>query len=92
VVDTPLPPRFQEQVWHRVARAEAQVEPSWRSLLWRFLEAGLTRPRVAYVYIAVFLGLGLGMGAWAAQRENDRLDATLGSRYVQSVDPYHAPR
>jgi hypothetical protein len=92
VVDNPLPPHFQEQVWHRIGRAESQAQPPTWSLLWRFLETGLTRRQVAFAYIAVFLALGMGVGAWAAQRENNRLAATLGSEYVQSVDPYHAPR
>ena len=56
VVDAPLPPRFQEQVWQRIAKTEARPEPS---------------------------------GAWAAQRETTRLNAALGSQYVQSVNPYH---
>ena len=90
-VATPLPPRFRDQVWQRIARAEARAEPPLATSLLRLLEAVFTRPRVAYAYIAVLLAAGVGAGAWAAQRENNRLDATLGSQYVQSVDPYHAP-
>ena len=87
-VDTPLPPRFQEQVWQRIARAEATPEKTFWALLTSFVEAALPRPRQAYSYAAVLLLLGVAGGAWAAQRENNRLEAALGSRYVQSVDPY----
>ena len=90
VVDRPLPPRFQEQVWHRIARTE--TIPTTRGGIWALLqgliEANLPRPRFASVYVASLVLLGVVSGAWAAQRESSRLKADLGSRYVQSVDPY----
>ena len=89
-VAPPLPPRFQEQVWRRIARAEAKPQPAKR--LWSWLlhlaEMNLPRPNFAYSYVAILLLLGVVGGAWAAQRETNRLDAALGSRYVQSIDPY----
>jgi len=90
VVDAPLPPRFQEQVWQRIARAEAKPEATttiW-SLLRGLLETKLPQPKFAYSYVATLLLLGVVSGAWAAQRESNRLTAALGSAYVQSVDPY----
>ena len=92
VMDQPLPPRFQEQVWQRIARAEAGPAPGLWSSLARVLELVLTRPRFAYAYIALLLTLGLGAGAWEAQKANSRLDATLGSQYVRALDPYQAAR
>jgi hypothetical protein len=89
-VDTPLPPRFEEQVWRRIAKAETKPHPAssfWAWLL-HFAEANLPRPKFAYSYIAILLLLGIAGGAWAAQREADRLDSALGSRYLQSIDPY----
>ncbi len=89
-VDTPLPPRFQEQVWRRITRAETKSQPMmpfWAGLL-RLVEANLPRPKVAYSYVVILLLVGVVGGAWAAQRETSRLDAALGSRYVQSIDPY----
>ena len=89
-VDTPLPPRFQEQVWRRIAKAETKMQPAisfWVSLL-HFVEANLLRPKIAYSYAAVLLLVGVAGGAWAAQRESGRLDSALRSRYVQSIDPY----
>ena len=89
-VDTPLPPRFQEQVWRRIAKAEAKPQSAKR--LWSWLlhlaEVNLPRPKFAYSYVAILLLLGVVGGAWAAQRETNRLDTALGSRYVQSIDPY----
>jgi hypothetical protein len=90
VVETPLPPRFPEQVWQRIARAEVSpdVTISFWTLLRRLIETNLPRPKFAYSYVAILLLLGVVSGAWAAQRETSRLNAALGSRYVQSVDPY----
>ena len=90
IVDTPLPPRFQEQVWQRIARAETKPQTTitfWAWLL-HFVEVNLPRPKVAYSYVAILLLFGVVGGAWAAQRQTNRLDAALGSRYVQSIDPY----
>jgi hypothetical protein len=90
VVEAPLPPRFRERVWERIAGAEAKPETtlSFWALLRRLVEMNLPRPRFAYSYVAILLLLGIVSGAWAAQRESSRLNATLGSRYVQSIDPY----
>jgi len=89
-VDIPLPPRFQEQVWRRIERAEAKAQPKVTFWSWLLNLAAVYRPspKVAYSYLAILLFLGVVGGTWAAQRETDRLDAALGSRYVQSVDPY----
>jgi len=92
VVDAPLPPGFQDQVWRRIARAGEKPAPAFWSRLSGLLEGLLSRPRVASAYIAVLLALGITAGLLAAQKENNRLDATLGSHYVQSVDPYRSPR
>ncbi len=89
-VDTPLPPRFQEQVWQRIARAEAQPAPTlWVSLA-RWLEVVLPRPRFAFSYAAILLVVGVAAGSLAAQARTSRLETDLSLRYVQSVDPYHA--
>jgi hypothetical protein len=89
VVDAPLPPRFQEQVWQRLTQAETR--PSlltlWRSTLLA-LQGSLCRPKLASSYVAVLLAVGVAAGSWAAQKHNSRLEASLESRYLQSVDPY----
>jgi hypothetical protein len=90
VVDAPLPPRFQEQVWQRIARAESKPEltPTFWTLVRGLIETNLPRPKFAYSYVAILLLLGVVTGAWTAQRETHRLKVDLGARYVQSVDPF----
>ncbi len=85
-----LPPRFQEQVWQRIARAEARRAAAFRAGLWRLVEVVLPRPKVAFGCMAALLVSGIAAGSWAAQIKSSRLQATLGLRYVQSLDPYRA--
>ena len=87
-VDAPLPPRFQERVWQRIAKTETRPEPAAKVGLWRLIEAVLPRPRFAYAYLAVLLVSGVTAGSWAAQIKTSRLDSELSMRYVQSIDPY----
>lgn len=89
VVDAPLPPRFQEQVWQRIARTEARPAPTLWASLRHLTEVALPQPKFTYSYVAALLVLGVVAGSWAAQRETNRLEAALGSRYMQSIDPYH---
>jgi len=90
-VRAPLPPRFNERVWERIGAQERTAGSPLRGLLLGLVEVVLPRPRVAVAYLAVLLVLGVVAGTWAAQRENSRLDQSLGSRYVQSLDPYRSP-
>ena len=90
VVKEPLPPRFQARVWERIAQAERTAEqPAWAVLV-RLVEVVLPRPGVAAAYLALLLAVGVAAGSWAAQRESSRLEQALGSRYIQSLDPYHS--
>jgi hypothetical protein len=91
-VDTPLPPRFEAQVWHRIERAESSATVSFGSALRRWLQNLLPRPKLAYSYAVVLLALGMLGGAWAAQTKNTRMEASLGTRYLQSIDPYQSSR
>ena len=91
-VDSALPPRFQEQVWLRIARAEADGKGVVWSGLLLGLERALARPALAGAYVAVLLAAGLSAGHWQVQREAAQLDRMLGLRYVQAVDPYQALR
>lgn len=88
VVDAPLPPRFQENVWSRIARAEPTARPSFWSGIFQVLAGAFERPRVAYSYAAVFLALGIAAGTWTAQVKRSHLEADLGQRYLQSINPY----
>ncbi len=88
VVDAPLPPRFQEQVWQRIERTKPQPVTPFSISLLRWLEAILPRPRLAYSYAAILLAGGMIAGTWAAQAQNTRMQESLSSRYIQSIDPY----
>ena len=87
-IDGPLPPRFHEKVWQRIAQAETRPGSGLLAALCRKLEAILPRPAFAIPYMAVFILLGATAGALAAQAKTRRLEADLSVRYVQSVDPY----
>ena len=90
--DAPFPPRFQEGVWQRSARAEAPPRyPLWMALR-ALLEAALARPSLAASCVAVLLLAGGVTGHHQGRQEARRLDQALGGRYVQSVDPYQLPR
>lgn len=87
-VDAPLPPRFQESVWRRIA-AEAATETAnpWRVFA-RAIERMVLRPVVVAGSLAAFLVMG-SLAGWAQGRERvASLDAELSVRYVRSVDPY----
>lgn len=90
-VDTPLPPRFQEHVWSRIAQADARPVASLWTRLLNLVEVALPRPSVASSYVAILLLVGVLAGSWAAQRQTAQMDAALGSRYIQSMDPYQRP-
>ncbi len=87
-VSTPLPPRFQEQVWHRIERREARVASPWSVRQW--IEQALPRPKFAVAYLTVLLALGVAAGSLAAQKTSSRVASELGTRYVQLIDPFRA--
>lgn len=91
-VSASLPPRFQEQVWNRIARAELTPKaPVWVFGM-EWLDKTLPRPAIAASYVTVLVLTGLLAGLWQAGEQTARLDNELGLRYVQTVDPYQAPR
>lgn len=94
-VNEPLPPRFQENVWRRIEQAEAGAVPAATTTGWAlfkaWLAATLPRPALAVAYLSVLLVAGMAGGYWQARQTTAHLDNQLGSRYVQSVDPYQKP-
>lgn len=88
VVDTPAPPRFQDQVWQRIARAEVRPEFGFWTGLIRLVEVALPRPRIALSYVSTLLVLGVAAGSMTAQIRSSHLNADLRARYVHSVAPY----
>jgi hypothetical protein len=87
-----LPPRFREGVWRRIALTEPRREPSWWWDFRQTVEAAFRRPALAVSFVAILLLAGLRIGIIQARQESARADAALGARYVQSIDPYQAPR
>lgn len=91
-VATPLPPRFQEQVWRRIEHREAQPAPiaaPWTRLR-DWVANVVPRPALAVAYVAVLLAAGAGIGWTRAQHEALRVSNQLSQRYVKTVDPFQA--
>jgi hypothetical protein len=87
-----LPPRFEERVWHRIARKEAAAPASWWVQLVNRIGQAMARPSLAVSYVTVLLAAGLAAGYWHAQIDNARASQELGSRYVRMIDSYELPR
>jgi hypothetical protein len=85
-----VPPRFQQEVWKRIASSESQPGGWFQFTDW--LNAFLPRPAVALAYVLVLLFAGLSAGWWQAREETSRLEQNLSQRYVQAVDPYQKSR
>ena len=91
-VKEPLPPRFQERVWQRIARQEAPEPGRLWSGLFAWLSVSMARPSFAGAYLAVLLIAGLAAGYWQARVDNAQTAERLGERYVRMMDPYRMPR
>ncbi len=85
-----LPPRFNEQVWRRIAKTETASAPaaSLRDAFTNWLATVLPRPALATAYVALLLAIGAGAGWSQARQETARITGRLSARYVQAVDPY----
>jgi hypothetical protein len=93
-VSAPLPPRFNQRVWQRIAREEAERPAGAWSRAWAWvnqLGAARLRPALAVSYAAVLVAGGLLAGYWQARVENARTAQDLGSRYVRMVAAYEMP-
>jgi hypothetical protein len=83
----PLPPRFNEQVWKRIERAEIPGISIGEAVRGWFAIA-FARPAFAYAYVSALLVIGLTLGAVQAGQQSARWEQQLEASYVQSVDPY----
>src|SRR2546427_6414553 len=90
--DASLPPRFQEEVWRRIERAQASGAPSAWAVMIHWIGVVLPRPALAASYVAVLLAIGVTVGWAQARQETARVKDELGQRYVRVLDPYQAPR
>ena len=82
-----LPPRFREQVWKRIERAEVP-NISVVAALRGWLAMAFARPAFAVAYVSVLLVGGLTFGFVQANQKTAEWDRQLQTQYVQSVDPY----
>lgn len=88
-----VPPRFEEQVWRRIAIEEGLLQEAGTWVRFRsVLEMLFARPAFATACVIAFLLSGTAAGWWQGQRDVARLNDALGQRYVQLVDPYASPR
>ena len=80
-VSTPLPPRFQENVWRRIEGVEAPAKPvSWLDAF----AALVLRPRFACVTVAALMLAGVLLGV----REGTQVaKQDAQARYVARVAP-----
>ena len=89
-VKTPLPPRFQQNVWRRIEASEARKTDSFWQQCLHWYQALTARPAWAMTYATIFLLAGSGLGLLHGQQTAARVNHTLAARYLQSVDPYQA--
>ena len=85
-VDDILPPRFRENVWHRIAQGRAKAGVSQNFTVW--LEAAFRRPASAVAFVAILLFIGLTAGLRQGHDKTAQSQSHWRALYVQSVDPY----
>ena len=79
-----LPPRFQENVWRRIERAE-EPRATAGNVGWLDVLAGwFVRPRLAFAVAAMLVLIGVGLG-WSNGEQLVRNEAQ--SRYLSAVAP-----
>src|SRR5262245_43202587 len=86
-VTSPLPPRFTEQVWKRIERAEIP-SISVIDALRTWFALTFARPAFAFAYVLVLITAGVAFGLVQANQQTARWDRQLETGYVRSVDPY----
>jgi hypothetical protein len=89
-IDATLPPRFQENVWRRIAQKEAKASPRQSFMGW--IEAAFKRPALVTSYLTVLLFIGLTTGYLRGHDKMMREQSQERTLYVQSIDPYLVPR
>ena len=90
-VSTPLPARFQEQVWRRIENEEPGTQASAWMILRQLFENAFAHRRMALAYLTIALVAGSTAGYWRGHGQATEQESTLGQQYIQSVDPYQKP-
>jgi hypothetical protein len=86
-VTSALPPRFTEQVWKGIERAEVP-SVSFVDAVRAWFAMAFARPAFAVAYVSALLVMGLTLGFVQANNKSARWERQLEARYVQSIDPY----
>jgi hypothetical protein len=79
-----LPPRFQENVWRRIERAENPKAMIARAGWLDALATWILRPQLAFAVAAVLVLMGVGLG-WNSGEQLARSEAQ--ARYLAAVAP-----
>ena len=79
-----LPPRFQENVWRRIERAEVPRTATARAGWLDAVATWILRPQLAFVVAAILVLLGVGLG-WNNGQQLAQADAQ--NRYLEAVAP-----
>jgi hypothetical protein len=87
-----LRPRFQEQVWWRIERAETAPVPSisLATVVANWITNLLPKPALATAYVTALLIIGASIGWSQARQQTTSVTGELSARYAQKVDPYQA--
>ena len=80
-----LPPRFESEVWRRIALAE-EKRAGWFDFDWLF--AITCQPRLALAIVATAVILGSDFANWQARQNYHHEMAAAESRYFHSVNPF----
>jgi hypothetical protein len=87
-----LAPRFNERVWQRIVRQEAEIPAALWLRCAQWLNGVFARPSLAVTYVSTLLLAGLLAGYWHARHDNTQASEELSARYVRLMDPYQMPR
>jgi hypothetical protein len=79
-----LPPRFQENVWKRIERADKSESATARAGWLDALATWILRPQPAFALATVLVLMGIGLG-WNSGERLARSEAQ--ARYVAAVAP-----
>ena len=80
-----LPPRFESEVWRRIALAQEKRSGFW-SFAW--LIRMTCQPKLAFAIVVIAVLLGTGLANWQAERNYHRDMVVSKARYIHSVDPF----
>ena len=85
-VDAEVPPRFQADVWTRIAAREKAPRALWdRFSGWCAI--AFYRPQMATVVVMAGLMLGVGTAYVQAQASNAMVDRQMEVQYMQNINP-----